>query len=184
VVICKALPVVKPALAIIQLAAACEDRELELVLDEALAVRAVSRTKLREALQVHGHGRRTRYLSDLLDGGRPSSVTRSDGEERLRNLILTGGLPTPQMQARLYGFTADFYWPQAAYVVEFDGFAFHSSRRAWQRDRVKDRTYAANGILLDRFTWEDISDRPIATIAHITRQITQRTLQRLAAARA
>jgi very-short-patch-repair endonuclease len=178
ITICKALPVVKPALALVQLAQTCQGREFELALDEALAARTVSRTKVRETLQVHGHGRRTRYLADLLDGGRPSSVTRSDGEERLRDLIVTADLPTPQMQTPLHGFTADFYWPQAAYVVEFDGYAYHNSRRAFQRDRTKDRTYTANGIQLDRFTWEDITKRPMPTIAHITRQIAERTLMR------
>jgi very-short-patch-repair endonuclease len=78
------------------------------------------------------------------------------------------------MQTPLHGFTADFYWSDADYVVEFDGFAYHSGRRAWRRDRAKDRTYAAHGIRLDRFTWEDITDQPLATIAHIAAQLTKR----------
>ncbi len=176
VVIRKGLPVVKPALALLQLAEYGPDRELELAVDEALAVRAVSRTKLREVLAVHGRGRAgARWLAELVEGGRPSSLTSSDAEEKLRTMILAANLPTPEMQAPIHGFTADFYWPEAAYVVEFDGFAYHSSRRAWHRDRVKDRTFAADGIRLDRFTWEDITDQPLATIAHITRQVTERT---------
>lgn len=173
----KGLPVVKPALALLQLAEYGDDREVELAVDEALAVRAVSRTKLREALVQHGKGRQGAPLMAELAGLRPSSITRSEGEERLRSLILTAGLPEPYMQTPLAGFTADFYWPDADYVVEFDGFAFHSGRAAWQRDRVKDRTFAANGIRLDRFTWEDITERPLVTIAHITRRLTERTLQ-------
>lgn len=171
----KGLPVVRPALALLQLAEASYERELEMAFDEALASRAVSRTKLREALATHGRGRRgAPYLEELL-GLRPSSLTRSEAEERLRAMLLSAGLPPPEMQAPLHGFIADFYWPDAAYVVEFDGFAYHSGRGAWRRDRVKDRTYAANGIQVDRFTWEDITDRALATVAHVTRQITQRT---------
>ncbi len=45
VVIRKGLPVVKPALAVLQLAEYGPERELEKAVDEALAVRAVSRTK-------------------------------------------------------------------------------------------------------------------------------------------
>ncbi len=105
-------------------------------------------------------------------------MTCSEGEERLRALILAANLPAPEMQAPIHGFTADFYWPEADYAVEFDGFAFHSSRAAWRRDRVKDRTFAADGIRLDRFTWEDITEHEPATIAHIARQLAERTLVR------
>jgi very-short-patch-repair endonuclease len=175
----KGLPVVKPEIALLQFAEVAEGREVELALDEGLAVHAVSRTKIREALATHGPGRRgARLLAELVEGGRPASITRSGGEERLRNLILASGLPRPEMQARLYGFEGDFYWAEAAYVVEFDGFDVHSTRSAWRRDRVKDRVYAANGIRLDRFTWEDVTEQPLATIAHISRQIAERTLRR------
>ena len=172
----KGLPVVRPALALLQLAESGDEREVERAVDEALAVRAVSRTKLRETLAQHGRGRRGGPLIAELAGLRPSSITRSGGEEQLRNLILASGLPAPEMQAHVLGFEADCYWPQANYVVEFDGFAYHSSRSAWRRDRVKDRTFAANRIRLDRFTWEDVTEQPLATIAHISRQITARSL--------
>jgi very-short-patch-repair endonuclease len=170
------LPVVRPALALLQLAEVGESRDVERAVDEALAVRAVSRTKLRETLAAHGRGRRgAPLLAELAEAGRRSTVTRSEAEERLRALILSAGLPAPEMQTPLHGFIADFYWSDADYVVEFDGFAFHSGRRAWRRDRAKDRTYAAHGIRLDRFTWEDITDQPLATIAHIASQLAKRS---------
>ncbi|HWD65728.1 MAG TPA: hypothetical protein VG405_11190 [Solirubrobacteraceae bacterium] len=170
----KSLPVVKPALALLQLAEYGDAREVERAVDEALATRTVSRTKLREVVSEHGRGRPGATVLAELAGLRPSSLTRSEGEERLRNLILAAGLPKPEMNAPLHGFIADFHWPEWGYVAEFDGFAFHSSRTAWRRDRVKDRTYAANGIRLDRFTWEDITDRSPATVAHIAGQLTRR----------
>ncbi|HET9720819.1 MAG TPA: type IV toxin-antitoxin system AbiEi family antitoxin domain-containing protein, partial [Solirubrobacteraceae bacterium] len=178
IVIHRGLPVVKPALALLQFGDVAEAREVELAVDEALASKAVSRTKLREAVTLHGAGRRGGSLICELAGVRLSSITRSGGEERLRNLILSSGLPIPEMQARLYGFEGDYYWEEAAYVVEFDGFDVHSTRSAWRRDRLKDRVFAANGIRLDRFTWEDITEQPLATIAHISRQIAERTLRR------
>ncbi len=179
----RGLPVTRPARALLELADVAGPRELELALDEALAIRATSRTKLHEQLERVATGRHgASVLAALLDPGRATSVTRSEAEERLRAMILAAGLQVPEMQAPLLGFTGDFYWREAAYVVEFDSYAFHSSRRAWRRDRTKDRVFAAHGILLDRFTWEDISERPLATIAHITQQVTARTLQRAASA--
>lgn len=178
IVVHRGLPVVRPALALLQFADVAEPRAVELAVDEALARQAVSRTKLREVVAVHGAGRRGGSLLGELAAVRPSSVTRSGGEERLREMILASGLPTPEMQARLLGFEGDFYWAEAAYVVEYDGFHVHSTRSAWQRDRVKDRVFAANGIRLDRFTWEDVTEQPLATIAHISGQIATRTVLR------
>lgn len=178
-VIRQRLPVVKPALALLQLADVADEREVERAVDEALARRAVSRTKLREVLSAHGTGRWGAPLIAELAGVRPSSITRSDGEEHLRNLILAAGLPKPEMQAPLLGFEADYYWREAAYVVEYDGFDVHATRSAWRRDRVKDRVFAADGIRLDRFTWEDVTQQALATVSHITRQVTERTLRRV-----
>jgi hypothetical protein len=172
------LPVARPARALLEYADIAEPRQLELAVDEALTLRAVSRTKLREELARSGAGRAgAAVLADLIEAGRPSSITRSEGEERLRNLILSAGIPPPQMQSELRGFEADCYWPEARYVAEFDGFDFHRTRTAWRRDRIKDRVYARDGIRLDRFTWEDVTSGALATAAHISYQVAVRTLR-------
>lgn len=172
------LPVTSPARALLDFADVAEPRELELALDEGLATRRVSRTKVREVLQRAGAGRRgAPVLAELVTHRRPSSITRSEGEERLRSMILgCRHIPAPVMQAALHGFSADFYWPQAAYVVEFDGYDWHSTRSAWKRDRRKDRVLDAEGaIKVDRFDWEEINRQALAVVARIASQVAARS---------
>lgn len=178
------LPVTRVARALLDYADDCTPRELELALDEALTTRRVSRTKVREVIARCGAGRvGAAALSRLVEERRPPGVTRSVAEERMRELLLAAGIPVPHMQVALFGFTADFYWPQAAYVAEFDGFDFHRTPMAVRRDHAKDRTLAAHGIRVDRFTWEDITDGALRTVGHIATTVAARTAERRTAER-
>jgi hypothetical protein len=47
------------------------------------------------------------------------------------------------------------------------GYAFHSSRAAFERDRKRDADLAARGFRVVRVTWRQIVDRPEAVIARI-----------------
>ncbi|GMA32723.1 DUF559 domain-containing protein [Litorihabitans aurantiacus] len=51
-------------------------------------------------------------------------------------------------------------------IVELDGYAFHSDRRAFRRDRARDRNAARLGFLVLRFAFED-SD-PAAVVAAVS----------------
>jgi very-short-patch-repair endonuclease len=52
--------------------------------------------------------------------------------------------------------------------VEIDGFAFHSSRRAFEADRRRDAELQARGWRVVRITWRQLAREPervVATIA-------------------
>ena len=50
------------------------------------------------------------------------------------------------------GHRADFYWPEAALVVELDGFAAHGTRGRFESDRRRDRVLARAGSARIRLT--------------------------------
>ena len=52
----------------------------------------------------------------------------------------------------------DAYWPDAELVVEVDGREVHHTRLAFQKDRVRDRRLAGEGIRVARVTWLDLGD--------------------------
>lgn len=52
-------------------------------------------------------------------------------------------------------------------IVEVDGFRFHSSRTAFERDRIRDADLAAQGFRVIRVTWRQIIERPEALIARL-----------------
>jgi very-short-patch-repair endonuclease len=59
--------------------------------------------------------------------------------------------------------------------VEVDGYAFHATRAAFERDRLRDSDLQASGLAVVRVTWRQIADAPEATVARIARLIGSRT---------
>lgn len=76
------------------------------------------------------------------------------------------GLPPPVRQYEISDSRgtlvarADFCWPTARLVVEVDGFAFHSDRRAYRRDRDRLNRLCRLGWRVLRFTYEDVRSSP------------------------
>ena len=66
---------------------------------------------------------------------------------------------------RLNGYEVDFLWREQQLVVETDGYAFHSTRGSFERDRRKDQELQAAGWRVIRFTWRQVTGEPEAVIA-------------------
>jgi len=87
-------------------------------------------------------------------------------ESLLRHLLVTAGLPYPRTQYRIADADGDeiarvdFCWPERRLVVEADGFAFHSDRAAYRRDRTRANQLTRLGWRVLRFSWEDVRSRP------------------------
>ena len=58
-------------------------------------------------------------------------------------------------------------WRNQRLVAEVDGYAFHSSRSSFERDRRKDAELAAQGYRVIRVTWRQLSDEPEALVARL-----------------
>ena len=61
----------------------------------------------------------------------------------------------------------DFVWPTRKLVVEFDGWEFHRSRAAFEKDRRRDADLQLAGYVVLRITWRRLVDEPEAVIAQI-----------------
>jgi hypothetical protein len=137
------------------------------VLDMAVQARLTDRDALaRYASSVMGRPGvfRLRTLAGL------TAPAESPMETRLRWLLLSAGLPLPQVQADLYDNAgefvgrADLYYPPAHLVVEFDG--------GNHRDRLVDDNRRQNLILnagyhILRFSGTDLRTRPDVVIAQV-----------------
>lgn len=95
-------------------------------------------------------------------------------ESVLRVVLLEAGLPAPRTQheirqgGRLVA-RVDFCWPAERLVVEADGFAFHSDRAAYRKDRERLNELALLGWRVLRFTWEDVMGRPEHVVGTVLR---------------
>jgi hypothetical protein len=51
--------------------------------------------------------------------------------------------------------------------VELDSYRYHSSRRAWEQDRRREREAYARGDDFRRYTWGDVFDHPRQMLAEL-----------------
>lgn len=113
-----------------------------------------------------------RALAEL-EGG--PALTRSEAEARFLELLRGSGLPPPRANHRLGRWECDFLWPRERVVVEIDGFEFHSGHQRFERDRAKDSWLLSKGFLVLRFTWRQVSDRPLPTVVALARTLARRS---------
>ena len=168
------LPVTEVEQTLLDIAGLLSGRELERALDEALARGLTSRSALTEVARRAGPSPGTALLGILLSRRGPLSLTRSQAEERFLALIRDAGLPMPRTNVRLCGYSVDFYWPNARMVVEIDGYQWHASRSAFERDRRKDTALRAAGLELQRVTWEQMQHDALASIARVAAELALR----------
>ena len=57
-------------------------------------------------------------------------------------------------------YQADFLWRAERLIAETDGRAFHSHRRAFEHDRLRDQRLILAGFTVVRFTWRQVGDDP------------------------
>jgi very-short-patch-repair endonuclease len=86
-------------------------------------------------------------------------------------LIRAARLPEPQVNATVAGHEVDFLWPEQRLVVEVDGYAFHSSRAAFERDRSRDADLHAAGFRVIRVTWRQLVDEPEVFLVALARAL-------------
>jgi very-short-patch-repair endonuclease len=148
------IPITTPARTIDDLARLIPQRDLDRAVEQAIILRLPGRAEL-EALQDE------------------PSLTRSEAEARLLELIRAAELPRPLTNVRVHGHEVDLYWPEHRLVVEVDGFAYHSSRAAFERDRLRDARLQAHGLRVSRVTWRQIAGTPEAVLVRLASALAQ-----------
>jgi very-short-patch-repair endonuclease len=168
------LPVTSPARTIVDLAGELPLPELENAFANATQARLTTSAAIAATLRRAGHPRGAARLRRLLTDTAPA-VTRSHWERRLLSLIRAAHLPAPIANAPVAsGYAADLLWPDHRLIVEFDGWATHSSRRAFEHDRKRDQALAAAGYLVIRVTARQLETEPFAVIARIAAALIRR----------
>jgi very-short-patch-repair endonuclease len=120
------------------------------------------------------HGGGHAALREVLREHRAAGVEllRSELEARFLALVAAHELPRPRMNVPLGGYEVDALWPAERLVVELDGYAHHSDRLAFERDRAKGNALSAASYVVLRFTYAQVARRPsevAATVAHMLR---------------
>lgn len=94
-------------------------------------------------------------------------------EDRFADLLDQHGVPRPRFNPHLSvagrQFRPDCLWPQDKLLVELDGAAVHRTRKAFERDRERDRILLASGYRTMRVTWRQLEREPDSLITHLRR---------------
>jgi very-short-patch-repair endonuclease len=159
------LPLTNPARTLLDLAPLLAQHDLDRATEQAQVLGVATHEQIARILDDNRGGRGTKALRRALHD--EPSLTRSEAERRLRDLIRKAGLPRPETNARVAGYEVDFFWPAHKLIVEVDGYAYHSPRAAFERDRLRDTNLQAAGYRVVRFTWRQITQQPHVVVARL-----------------
>jgi very-short-patch-repair endonuclease len=165
------IPLTSPARTLVDLADVAPRRVLERALDEAEYLR-LDCTGLAPRRGRPGAGLLSRVLAEHRLG---STRTRSELEERLLRAAAEEGLPAPEARVHVLGHEVDFIWRAAGLIVEMDGRAAHTTRRAFERDRARDAELAEAGHRVIRVTHARMERDAAAVAAQIGRLLAAAT---------
>jgi very-short-patch-repair endonuclease len=163
------IPVTSVERTLIDLAAGLEPRELARALEEADRLHLL-RLRVLNALLRGSNGRRGgAKLRELLAGYQLPPDSRSELERRFLELVEQARLPRPATNVSIAGFEVDAVWIKEKLVVELDGFAYHGTRQAFERDRERDSVLQIAGYRVLRLTWRRLTSDPGGVIRDLRR---------------
>ncbi len=159
------LPVTSLSRTLLDLAVALDRHELEKAVNEAEVLRLTDVISIPELLRRHPRRRGAALIRSVLaDGERARGVTKRELEGRFKEFVVAMALPRPRFNADLAVggrfFEVDCLWARERLVVELDGHSTHGTRRAFERDRERDRILMLDGWRITRVTWRALHDRP------------------------
>ncbi len=156
-----AVPMTTVARTVVDLAAVVRGDQLLGALERAEELRVLDLRAIEAAIRRAPRQRGIAKLRSALDALRPErSFTRSELERRALALADRYGLRRPAANALVCGHEVDLLWREQGVIVELDGFAFHRTRAAFERDRRRDAELTAHGYRVLRFTWRQLEREP------------------------
>ena len=163
------IPVTAPARTLLDLAATVDYLALRRAVGQAQSLRRVHVRGLVEILDRLGPRRGSGKLARVVATG--PAPTRSELEDVVLDLVLSGGLAHPEVNAPLVldgrRVVPDFRWPQRRLVVEADGAAWHDHRVAREDDAQRQALLEAHGERVLRVTWRQAVSRRSETLARL-----------------
>ncbi len=126
---------------------------------------------VRRCLDEHPRQHGAPTLRRLLDAlaGTDAADLRSMLEVLLLELCDDHHFLEPITNAHVAGFTVDFYWPHKRLIIEADGYTYHSTPSAFERDRERDQHLTLAGYTVVRFTYMQVTRQRRAVADRIRR---------------
>ena len=152
----QAIRVTTPARTLLDLASSLPRRALERALDEAEVRHLYDRHALQAIAAAHAGERGAAALKQALADDGELTLTDSELEELMFALCDAHGIERPKPRTWVAGLRVDFVFQTSRLVVETDSWAYHRTRRAFERDAILARA----GYRTLRFTHRQLTREP------------------------
>jgi hypothetical protein len=140
-------------------------REVERAVDQSEVLRLFDLRAVDDAVDRAGRRRGAALLRAVL-ADHPGPTLTDDGlEEHFFALCRAASLPEPEVNVWItlddgVAYKADFLWRPERLVLETDGRDVHSTRRAFEHDRLRDQRLTVAGFTVVCFTWRQATRDP------------------------
>jgi hypothetical protein len=167
------IPVTSAARAVLDLAADKGEAAAESALREVEYLGIYGQVSIPALLDRYPRHRGTATVAKCLErlGDDPGGRIRSPLEELFLPFLDAQRIPRPRLNPWLSvgddRFQVDCYWPQAHLIGELDGFQAHSTKRAMQGDRKRDRRLLTASYRVFRITAGQLQSEPSALAADL-----------------
>lgn len=167
------IPVTSATRAVLDLAGEKGEAAAEAALREAEYLGIYGRVSLPALLERYPRHRGTPMCHVALERARddPGGRIRSPLEEVFLPVLDAHRVPRPRLNAWLTvgddSYQVDCLWPEARLIVELDGFKSHGTKRAFRKDRKRDRRLGAAGYHVTRVTEAQLRGEPAAMAADL-----------------
>ena len=158
-------PITTVARTLCDLTACCQHREVERALDNALRRDLTTLSLVARVfrdLATRGRRRSTVMRALLDDRATGPDLGDSDAEARIARWLVGAELPKPVQQHRVRvgrrSYKLDLAYPRHRIAIEFDGWATHGTRLAFDADRVRDLDLEDEGWRVLHFTSRSTRD--------------------------
>jgi predicted transcriptional regulator of viral defense system len=140
-------------------------RAVERAVDQAEVLRVFDGKTVHEALARAGPRRGAGILRGVLANYKQPTLTRRQLEERFLAICRNASVPSPAVNAWItladgVAYQADFLWRAERFIAETDGRDVHTTRKAFEHDRLRDQRLALAGFTVVRFTWRQVVHEP------------------------
>jgi len=158
------IPATAPARTLLDIAPDLQPRELAAAVEQAQVRCLVTRDEILAALDRAPGRRGSRIRRELAS---EPVFTRSQAERRLAALLRAAKLPRPDFNTMVEGFEVDALWRPQRVILEFDSYAFHATRAAFERDRRRDAVHSRAKYTTLRTTWRELTRESYVLIARV-----------------
>ncbi len=171
----RGIPVTSVPRTMFDLAGMLKEREVERAWNEVEVRGYTDRLSVPDLIERHPGRKGSLLLARLADPKTlPVGITRNDLEEAFLALVDRFGLPRPRMNAHLAVrerfYEIDCLWEELRVAIELDGGGVHRTRKAFEKDRERDRILTAEHYTTARITSAQITETP-TEVAHDLRKI-------------